>query len=303
MYAAASAWLYLGPIAGLGLLWLLGQRYGDPRTGVIAAGGSMLLSICLFFVVRVRATALLFESCGSVTSSVRYLAWHGSFQTFVFSSKSYLDLFLAANSRKHRSDVEEVQLGGSQPGGMLFWCLVAGVLIWWWVSFPGDNQTISTGVGSTVRAESAPTGTAPAPGSFSKARPAAKHKPSTHDQKVAGSDMDGAGEIQKKAPQITEAAASGKGAIQDILAPVRTRDPQAAEHIASYCAAATAASTTRASAEATCRRDEIGAWERLVQRNEFPALDESTRQKCREPPFPDSYVAKEACAKYELRVN
>jgi hypothetical protein len=302
MYAAASAWLYLGPIVGLGLWWLLGQRYGDPRTGVIAAGGSMLLSICLFFVVRVRATALLFESCGSVTPSVRYLAWHGSFQTFVFSSQSYLDLFLAANSRKHRSDVKEVQLGASQPGGMLFWCLVAGVLIWWWLSFRGDNQTISTGVGSTVRAESAPTGTAPAPGSLSKARPARKHNPSTHDQEVAGSEMGGAGEIQKGALQITEAA-SGQGTIQDILTPVRIRDPQAAEHIASYCAAATAASTTRASAEAACRRDEIGAWGRLVQGNEFPTLDESTRQKCREPPFPDSYVAKEACAKYELHVN
>jgi hypothetical protein len=37
--------------------------------------------------------------------------------------------------------------------------------------------------------------------------------------------------------------------------------------------------------------------------NEFPTLDEVTRRKCSESPFPDSYVAKESCAKYVLRIN
>ena len=301
-HAGASAWLYLGPIVALGLWWFLGQSNDDPRIGVIAAGGSMLLSICLFCVARVRATGLMFESCGSVTPAVRYLAWHGTFQTFVFSSKSYLDRFLATNSRKHRSDVREVGIGGSESGAALFWCLVAGVLIWWWVAHQGGHQTISTEAGSAMRTESAPTGTSPAPGPLTKTGPVTKHNSSVRDQRVAGSKIDSAAEFQKGAPQAPEDA-SAKGTAQDILTPVRHRDPQAAEHIASYCAAATAASTVRASAEAACRRDEVGAWQRLVEGNEFPALDESTRQKCREPPFPDSYVAKEACAKYELHLN
>jgi hypothetical protein len=302
-HAGASAWLYLGPIVALGLWWFLGQQFDDARTGVIAAGGSMLLSICLFCLVRVRATRLMLESCGSVTPAVRYLAWHGSFQTFVFSSKSYLDLFLAANSRKHCSDVKEVRIGDSESGGALFWCLVAGVLIWWWVSYGGEYQKkISSEAGSAVQTERAPRGTSPTAGHFSKTRPVTKYKSSAHDQKGAGSEMDSTAQFQKEAPQVPEAA-SAKGAIEGILTPVRNRDQQAAEHIASYCAAATAASTVRASAEAACRRDEVGAWQRLVEGNEFPTLDESTRQKCREPPFPDSYVAKEACAKYELHVN
>jgi len=285
-YARASAWLYVGPIVGLGLWWLVGQNYDDQRIGFIVAGGSLLLSICLFYITRVRARALMSESCGSVTPAVRYLAWHGSFQTFVFSSKSYMDLFLAANSRKHRSDVAEVRLGGSKSGGML-WCLVAGVLIWRLASYTGEHQTTSTQVGSSVRTESTPAGSSPAQGRLSKTRPVTKHKTRAHDQNVAGSNIDGAAEFQKGEAQ-EPVPGSDKGTIQDMLAPVRIRDPQAAQHIASYCAAATASATVHDLAEAACQRGEIGAWKRLVEGNEFPALDESTRQKCREPPFPDS---------------
>ena len=85
----------------------------------------------------------------------------------------------------------------------------------------------------------------------------------------------------------------------DDLALVRAADPQAADHIASYCAST---STATGAGAATCRRDEKEAWTRLVQNNEFPALDEATRLKCSQPPFPDSFRAKEICAKYELRI-
>jgi hypothetical protein len=54
---------------------------------------------------------------------------------------------------------------------------------------------------------------------------------------------------------------------------------------------------------ADCRRNEIAAWTRLVLQNEFPTLNDATRQKCSEPPFPDTYVAKESCARYELHAN
>jgi hypothetical protein len=45
------------------------------------------------------------------------------------------------------------------------------------------------------------------------------------------------------------------------------------------------------------------AWTRLVLNNEFPALDDAMRARCNEPPFPDSYVAKESCARYQLHIN
>jgi hypothetical protein len=107
--------------------------------------------------------------------------------------------------------------------------------------------------------------------------------------------------------QATEASASAQdaslstapsAAVSDDLSTVRASDPQAAERITSYCAN----SASGGSGTATCRRDEKDAWTRLVLHNEFPALDDATRQKCNQPPFPDSYRAKEICAKYELRV-
>jgi hypothetical protein len=91
-------------------------------------------------------------------------------------------------------------------------------------------------------------------------------------------------------------------ASSDDLATVRATDAQAAEHIASYCASAVA-SANRDVLAAECRRREIDAWTRLVLHNEFPTLDDATRRKCNEPPFPDTYVAKERCAKYVLQMK
>lgn len=88
----------------------------------------------------------------------------------------------------------------------------------------------------------------------------------------------------------------------DDLAQIRAMDPQAANHIAAYCSKAVAAPNQEAGV-ADCRRNEIAAWTRLVLQNEFPTLDEATRQKCSEPPFPDTYVAKESCARYEMHAN
>jgi hypothetical protein len=84
---------------------------------------------------------------------------------------------------------------------------------------------------------------------------------------------------------------------------VKAADPGAADHIAAYCNKVTAAASDQASVAAGCRREEVAAWTRLVQNNEFPTLDEGTRRKCSESPFPDSYVAKESCARYVLHVS
>jgi hypothetical protein len=100
------------------------------------------------------------------------------------------------------------------------------------------------------------------------------------------------------AAAIPALTAPSAAVASDDLAAVRAADPQAADHIASYCAS----TSGTGGGVATCRRDEREAWTRLVQRNEFPALDNATRLKCSQPPFPDSYRAKEICAKYELRI-
>jgi hypothetical protein len=92
-------------------------------------------------------------------------------------------------------------------------------------------------------------------------------------------------------------------AAADDLAPVRTRDPQAAERIVSYCSKLTSSASNAATVAAHCRRDEMDAWNRLTVQNEFPTLDEASRRKCSDPPFPDSFVALESCAKYQLHLD
>jgi hypothetical protein len=87
------------------------------------------------------------------------------------------------------------------------------------------------------------------------------------------------------------------------LTPVRTRDPQAAERIVSYCSKFTSSASDATTGVARCRRDEMDAWTRLTVQNEFPTLDEASRRKCSDPPFPNSFVALESCAKYQLHLD
>jgi hypothetical protein len=89
----------------------------------------------------------------------------------------------------------------------------------------------------------------------------------------------------------------------DDLAQVRAVDPQAADHIATYCSKSIVSPNNQDNLVTGCRRAEADAWTRLVVKNEFPTLDDATRKKCNEPPFPDTYVAKERCARYELHMN
>jgi hypothetical protein len=89
----------------------------------------------------------------------------------------------------------------------------------------------------------------------------------------------------------------------DDLAQVRAVDPLAADHIATYCSKSMVSPNNQDSLVTECRRNEVEAWTRLVLKNEFPTLDDATRKKCNEPPFPDTYLAKERCAQYELHMN
>jgi hypothetical protein len=92
-------------------------------------------------------------------------------------------------------------------------------------------------------------------------------------------------------------------ALADDLVAVRTKDPDAADRIASYCNKITSGAPNLTTVVARCRREEMDAWTRLVDQNEFPNLDDTSRRKCNEPPFPDSFVARESCAKYQLHLD
>jgi hypothetical protein len=106
-------------------------------------------------------------------------------------------------------------------------------------------------------------------------------------------------------PATTDAgsAATAATAVADDLTPVRTKDPEAADRIASYCSKLTSSAANPTTIAARCRQDEMAAWTRLTVQNEFPTLDDTTRRKCSEPPFPDSFVARESCAKYQLHLD
>jgi hypothetical protein len=107
--------------------------------------------------------------------------------------------------------------------------------------------------------------------------------------------------VTSKTENVGPTVSSPSPAFPDDLAPVRTVDANAAEHISAYCAALAAKAVDRRDAiESMCRHQEVTAWHRLVADNEFSSVTPTITQKCSQPPFPDSYVAKEACAKYEL---
>ena len=101
----------------------------------------------------------------------------------------------------------------------------------------------------------------------------------------------------------TSTAPTPPTTVADDLIPVRTKDPEAADRIASYCSKITSSATDPTTVAARCRQDEMEAWNRLTIQNEFPTLDETSRRKCNEPPFPDSFVARETCAKYQLHLD
>ena len=170
------------------------------------------------------------------------------------------------------------------------------------VSAPGPAATPEAW--SSAEAAGAPTSTKPAeegppaPKRESNAGPAAGSAPAVVD----------AGDAVGPPPVVaaagsTSATPTAPPAAVDDLTPVRSRDPQAADRIVSYCSKFTSTASNGAPAAARCRRDEMDAWTRLTVQNEFPTLDETSRRKCSDPPFPNSFVALESCAKYQLHLD
>jgi hypothetical protein len=88
--------------------------------------------------------------------------------------------------------------------------------------------------------------------------------------------------------------------VMDDLATVRAADSAAATSIATHCSTVSAGALNDKDAIlAKCRLDEIAAWQRLVVGQEFPAASDTVKKICTSPPFPASFVAEEACEKYE----
>lgn len=88
----------------------------------------------------------------------------------------------------------------------------------------------------------------------------------------------------------------------DDTAPVKAINPDAAEKIQSYCSkVAMGGGPNHNATLKSCEQQEVDAWDRVVLHREFPEHDFALDSKCSEPPFPaDSFVAYEACLKYEL---
>jgi hypothetical protein len=82
----------------------------------------------------------------------------------------------------------------------------------------------------------------------------------------------------------------------DDLTPMRSINPAAADHIDNSCKQYARGDSRR---ETLCRSQELHAWQRLVPGHEFPNITQAIIDKCQHPPFPATYVALEACAKYE----
>jgi hypothetical protein len=172
--------------------------------------------------------------------------------------------------------------------------IAGGILLYMALATPNSSATVASAESiSTVASAAA---IAPVdPPQVKKPNPARHHdRPSAHVVSRTIPTL-----AESKRPEATDTSPPASAPMEDDLAAVRAKDANAAEHIASYCASATAQSGDPATAAATCRRNEIAAWTRLDQGNTFSGLDESLRAKCSQPPFPDSYEGKEACAKYE----
>ena len=167
-------------------------------------------------------------------------------------------------------------------------------------------ETTSSVVATNVPAP-APVSTAGAAPAINPS-PAINQAPTTNPSPAINTASD-AGNLRQPAPvaapDSTPAAPTpiAVAAAADELTPVRTKDPEAAIRIASYCGKMTSGAANATTVSMRCRQEEVEAWTRLIVQNEFPSLDDTSRRKCNQPPFPDSFVARETCAKYQLHLD
>lgn len=91
------------------VLWLfVSASNGPPALGRILALLGVAAGVWGYRAAQATGAANLQPSCAARTTPIRYVEWHGTFHTFVFASREYLQAFVAANERKTMSDVRSV---------------------------------------------------------------------------------------------------------------------------------------------------------------------------------------------------
>jgi hypothetical protein len=107
-FEVAAKWPWVGLGLVVAVCCLASMSTSAVGIGLVVAGALGLFSIFQYRAAKSSARALMLPTCCTETSAVQYTKWHGTFHTFVFASKSYLDLFLVANRSKKRSDITQV---------------------------------------------------------------------------------------------------------------------------------------------------------------------------------------------------
>lgn len=107
-YDGASKWSGWGLGGGVGAWVVLGWLTGSGWFGFIVAVALAAAGFWYQGKAQEEARKLMCATCAAPSDAVRYIGWHGTFHTFVFDSKGYLEDFVAANSRKTMSDVRQV---------------------------------------------------------------------------------------------------------------------------------------------------------------------------------------------------
>jgi len=106
-FESAANWFSVSFVLGMFLWYFVAQSSGT-IAGFIAGLVVTILGFIPYKIAVNQAKVIISESCCSLTNPVKYVEWHGSFHTFVFSSKAYLESFLSENSGKKHSDITEV---------------------------------------------------------------------------------------------------------------------------------------------------------------------------------------------------
>lgn len=106
-FASASA-IFGGGIAAAIIIFLIASIQQAPVTGWILAFAAGAAAVWANRALTRRARAEMQPRCAATRGAVAYTGWYGTFHTFIFASREYLEAFTAANARKTMSDVRQV---------------------------------------------------------------------------------------------------------------------------------------------------------------------------------------------------
>jgi len=192
-------------------------------------------------------------------------------------------------------------------------CTGIGFFFWQWAHAPPVNSGTAVAILTDTQKSPEFGGATPTRPAAKRVAPSKIHKlpkagTETHEEatteEVKDVEPEGTVVANEETKGVVAPSPSG-GAVgteptNDDLAIVRVVDSAGATKIGTYCdAASRGAVTDKERILVSCRREEVDAWRRLVGGNEFPMTSDAIKATCTSPPFPASFVAEEACEKYE----